>query len=62
MNWLKASEAGTPYVVANHNSMMDSLLVTALIPRQVSYNLRSLIKLALFNQPVFGYICHAVGK
>lgn len=59
--WHKASQAGTPFVLANHNSMLDSLLVTALIPRKVSFNLRSLIKLGLFKIPVFGYICKAVG-
>jgi hypothetical protein len=59
--WREAAETGTPYVLSNHNSMLDSLLVTALIPAKVSFHLRSLIKLALFQEPVFGYICSAVG-
>jgi hypothetical protein len=59
--WLEAAKTGTPYVLSNHNSMLDSLLVTSLIPAKVSFHLRSLIKLALFDEPVFGYICNAVG-
>lgn len=41
--------------------MLDSLLITALIPPEIARNLRSMIKLALFSEPVFGYICKAVG-
>jgi 1-acyl-sn-glycerol-3-phosphate acyltransferase len=59
--WCEVNSAGTPYVLANHNSMMDSLLVTALIPSSISFHMRSLIKLALFEEPIFGYICKAVG-
>jgi hypothetical protein len=60
--WDEVTAAGTPYMLSNHNSMMDSLLVTALIPSSVSFHMRSLIKLALFDEPVFGYICKAVGR
>lgn len=49
----EAAQGGTPYVLANHNSMADSLLVTALIPADISRNMRSLIKLALFSEPLY---------
>lgn len=46
------AESGTPYMICNHNSMVDSLVGTALMPSPVSKNMRSLIKLALFSEPL----------
>lgn len=50
-----------PFFIANHNSKLDSLLITAILPATVSSRMRSLIKLALFNEPLFGGVCKAVG-
>lgn len=50
-----------PYVLANHNSKLDSLLITALLPPTLGPRMRSLIKLALFSEPLFGGICSSVG-
>jgi hypothetical protein len=47
-----AAQSGTPYVLSNHNSMVDSLVGTALMPSAISSNMRSLIKLALFSEPL----------
>lgn len=52
---------GAPFVLANHNSKLDSLMITGLLPPYISSRMRSLIKLALFNEPLFGGICHSVG-
>lgn len=54
-------EKGAPFIIANHNSKLDSLLVTALLPTSLGPRMRSLIKLALFREPLFGAICSAVG-
>lgn len=45
--------SGTPYVLSNHNSMVDSLVGTAIMPPAVSSKMRSLIKLALFSEPLY---------
>lgn len=59
--WRQISGEGAPYVIANHNSKLDSLLITALLPTWLGPKMRSLIKEALFNEPLFGGICTAVG-
>lgn len=56
-----AAEGAAPFVIANHNSKLDSLLITALLPTWLGPRMRSLIKLALFSEPLFGGICTAVG-
>lgn len=48
-----SAASGTPYVLSNHNSMADSLVGTAIMPPSVSTNMRSLIKLALFSEPLY---------
>lgn len=55
------SEKNAPFIIANHNSKLDSLVITALLPRSLGPRMRSLIKLALFREPLFGGICSAVG-
>lgn len=55
------AQRGAPYIIANHNSKLDSLLVTALLPTWIGPRLRSLIKAALFDEPLFGAICRRVG-
>lgn len=59
--WKEMAKGGAPFVIANHNSKLDSLLLTGLIPTWLGPRMRSLIKLALFNEPLFGGICQAVG-
>lgn len=59
--WREMGREGSPFVLANHNSKLDSLLITALLPTWLGPGMRSLIKLALFSEPLFGGICHAVG-
>lgn len=60
--WKEMAQAeAAPFVIANHNSKLDSLLITALLPTWLGPRMRSLIKLALFNEPLFGGICTAVG-
>lgn len=54
-------EKRAPFIVANHNSKLDSLLITALLPTSLGPRMRSLVKLALFREPLFGAICSAVG-
>ncbi|PXF46722.1 hypothetical protein BWQ96_03548 [Gracilariopsis chorda] len=54
-------ERAAPYIIANHNSKLDSLLITALLPTWLGPRLRSLIKKALFDEPLFGGICERVG-
>lgn len=56
-----AQEKAAPFVIANHNSKLDSLMITGLLPPTLGLRMRSLIKLALFNEPLFGGICKAVG-
>jgi hypothetical protein len=58
-----AEEAqGAPYILANHNSPMDSLLVSALLPAEVGANIRSMIKAALLDEPLFGSLCADCGR
>jgi 1-acyl-sn-glycerol-3-phosphate acyltransferase len=59
----RASEEaeGAPYVLANHNSPLDSLLFAAVIPPEVGANLRSMVKAVLLDAPLFGSICADVG-
>lgn len=52
---------GAPYVLANHNSPMDSLLVAALLPDAVGRGVRSLVKAALLDEPLFGSLCKDCG-
>lgn len=59
--WKEMAKGGSPFVIANHNSKLDSLLLTGLIPTWLGPRMRSLIKLALFSEPLFGGICTAVG-
>ncbi|CAN8069894.1 unnamed protein product [Agarophyton chilense] len=54
-------EDRAPFVIANHNSKLDSLLITALLPTSLGPRMRSLIKQALFSEPLFGGICERVG-
>lgn len=54
--------AGSPYILCNHNSPMDSLLVAALLPKEVGRNVRSLIKAALLDEPLFGSLCRDCGR
>lgn len=60
-DWTEVSKSGAPYIIANHNSKLDSLLATALLPTWVGPKMRSLIKEALFAEPLFGGICESVG-
>lgn len=59
--WKAMNGESAPYIVANHNSKLDSLLITAILPTFLGPRMRSLIKLALFSEPLFGGICAAVG-
>lgn len=59
--WGEMGQGNAPYVIANHNSKLDSLLITALLPVNLGPRMRSLIKEALFYEPLFGGICEAVG-
>lgn len=45
---------GAPFILANHNSKLDSIALSAFMPTNVSYNLRSLVKAALLDEPMFG--------
>lgn len=57
-----AAEDGELYVICNHNSPFDSLLVAGLVPLSVaSVGLRSFIKALLLDEPLFGGICRDVG-
>lgn len=56
-SWKHIEKEATPIIIANHNSKLDSLLITALLPVRFGPRLRSLIKDALFREPLFGYIC-----
>ena len=60
-SWREVAKTGTPYILANHNSKLDSLLITGLLPVWLGPKMRSLIKEALFSEPLFGGICSAVG-
>lgn len=51
---------GAPFVIANHNSKLDSIALSAFIPTDVSHNLRSLIKAALLDEPMFGEYAQAL--
>lgn len=55
------ARTAAPFVLANHNSKLDSLLITALFPGFLAFKMRSLTKLALFSEPLFGGICTSVG-
>lgn len=59
--WRAMNGESAPYILANHNSKLDSLLITAILPTNLGPRMRSLIKLALFSEPLFGGICAAVG-
>lgn len=60
-NWNEMAKSGAPFLLANHNSKLDSLLITALLPLWLGPKMRSLIKKDLFSEPLFGAICTAVG-
>lgn len=59
--WRAMNGESAPYILANHNSKLDSLLITAILPTYLGPRMRSLIKLALFSEPLFGGICTAAG-
>lgn len=56
-----AEGESSPFFLANHNSKLDSLLITGIFPSFITNRMRSLIKLALFSEPLFGGVCKAVG-
>lgn len=59
--WKEIEKEGGPYIIANHNSKMDSLLILALLPFSFGPTLRTLVKDALFSLPLFGGMCTSVG-
>lgn len=56
-----AKEKYAPFMISNHNSKLDSLMLTGLLPTWLGPRMRAMIKLALFDEWLFGWICKAVG-
>ena len=53
--------AGSPFLMVNHTSQLDSLVFSALVPTHAIARMRTLAKSGLFDLPVFGWILRACG-